>query len=314
MTLLLVNCEKYDSMYDSQNGSQSNVYSTLKSYLIQQNLDLDDVLADCQIIANDLVTSFITEENYYIIDIRDYSDYAAGHIEGAVHSDFDEIISTASNSGERPIVVVGYTGQTAAYAMVALRLSGYTDAKILKFGMSSWHSSLDRWTTNVDNIAEGHSNWSISNIIPTNVTYSNPVITSSYTSGADILSERVAFALSLGAKSKLATTVLNSPGSYFINVYWEQSDIDKYGNIDGAHAIKNELTLESGGISYLDPDQDIVTYGYTGQTSAAITAYLTILGYDAYNLQYGVNGMIYDYLEDHRWTAPTQDFPLVTDL
>ena len=41
----------------------------------------------------------------------------------------------------------------------------------------------------------------------------------------------------------------------------------------------------------LPTDKKIVVYCYTGQTSAQTSAYLGVLGYDAYSLLYGVNAM-----------------------
>jgi filamentous hemagglutinin family protein len=37
-----------------------------------------------------------------------------------------------------------------------------------------------------------------------------------------------------------------------------------------------------------------VIYCYTGQTSAYLTGYLRVLGYDARSLLFGANGMIFD--------------------
>ena len=34
-----------------------------------------------------------------------------------------------------------------------------------------------------------------------------------------------------------------------------------------------------------------------------VTAYLTVLGYDAYSLKFGVNSLIYSELAGHKWTA-----------
>jgi rhodanese-related sulfurtransferase len=49
---------------------------------------------------------------------------------------------TTAASATKPILVVCYTGQSAGHAVVALRLSGYSDAKVLKWGMSGWRSDL----------------------------------------------------------------------------------------------------------------------------------------------------------------------------
>jgi len=44
----------------------------------------------------------------------------------------------------------------------------------------------------------------------------------------------------------------------------------------------------------LATDKKVAVYCYTGQTSAYMTAYLRILGYDAKSILFGTNGMIYD--------------------
>jgi rhodanese-related sulfurtransferase len=50
----------------------------------------------------------------------------------------------------------------------------------------------------------------------------------------------------------------------------------------------------SADLKTLPTDETIVVYCYTGQTSAALAAYLRILGYDAVTLLFGTNAMIYD--------------------
>jgi 3-mercaptopyruvate sulfurtransferase SseA len=45
------------------------------------------------------------------------------------------------------------------------------------------------------------------------------------------------------------------------------------------------------GINNLDASKHIVTYCYTGQTSAVITAFLNVLGYNASSLLFGMNGL-----------------------
>ena len=42
----------------------------------------------------------------------------------------------------------------------------------------------------------------------------------------------------------------------------------------------------------------MVTYCYTGQTSAQVTACLRLLGYDAASLMFGVNGFAFQSLKE----------------
>jgi rhodanese-related sulfurtransferase len=90
---------------------------------------------------------------------------------------------------------------------------------------------------------------------------------------------------------------LDHPEDFFINNFWDAASVATYGNIDGAYRI-NPLILEN-----LNPDETVVTYCWTGQTSSMITAYLTVLGYDAKSLKNGANSMIYDDLLAHKWSA-----------
>ena len=87
--------------------------------------------------------------NYLIIDVRDNSDFLAGHIQGAVNipsdSLFDYMESIISNNYQK-IVVVSKNGHASAYYTCLLRLSGFNNVYTLNFGMASWHIDFaDEW-------------------------------------------------------------------------------------------------------------------------------------------------------------------------
>lgn len=305
---LATSCKKVED--DPVPGSSP--YNTMTTYMVDNNLDLPDVLNGWIVGAPPLadVQTFIN--TYYIIDIRSASDYAAGHIEGAVNSTLADILTTASNA-TKPILVVCYTGQSAGHAVVALRLSGYSDAKVLKFGMSSWRSdTAGPWegaSGPTNGIAAiGHTNWVTTATAPLE-TFNDPDISGSG-SGEAILAARVQNMLTNGFKGIANTAVLDNPTDYFINNYWAQADVDQYGHIASAYRI-SPLSLSVGEINNLDPGKTVVTYCWTGQTSSMITAYLNVLGYDATSLKFGANGMIYTDLVAHQYVSPTVDLPIV---
>ena len=272
---------------------------TLRNYLIDNDMDLPDSLSNW-IIGADVVQG--NEANYYILDIRSESGYNTGQIPGAVHSSLATIVTDAA-AATNPIVVVCFTGQSAGHAVVALRLSGYSDAKVLKFGMSSWHSDFDSWTTNCLNTASGLTTWiAPTGSITASTEHNYPSLSATATDGAGILAERVAAMLAGGFKGVESTVVLANPSAYFINNYWAAIDVETYGNIQGARRL-NPMGLVDGFIKHNDPGASVVTYCWTGQTSSMITAYLTVLGYDAVSLKFGSNNMIYDDLTAHNWTA-----------
>ncbi len=237
-------------------------------------------------------------ENKYIIDIRSAADFAAGHITGAHNVAFTDILNEASNAGSKRILVVCYTGQTACYATSLLRLYGYPDAQALKWGMSGWNAQFDKWTSNCSDIAQNHNNWSTA-AAPQNVKYDAPVLSESSTDGETILKQRVEAVVAAGFKTVPGSDVLESPANYFINNYFSDADYTAFGHIDGAYRI-NPLSIADDLIYYLDPSKKVVTYCYTGQTSAVITAYLNVLGYDAYSLLFGMNGL---YNSNSAWAS-----------
>ena len=284
-------------------------FQLLKDYLVTSDLDLNNIL-DGWITTASTVNAAIND--YYVIDIRKADAFATSHIPGAVNCTYGNVLTQAANAAGKTIIVVCYTGQTAGHAVCALRLSGFTTAKVLKWGMSGWHTSTNSWTGGTATL--GHANWSASPgaIIEHTTEYDDPDITETG-DGATILAARVTSLLSGGLRGVTAITgdnpgALDSPGSYFINNYWGATDVTTYGNISGAYRI-NPLTLDDGQYKYLNSSKKLVTYCWTGQTSSVITAYLYVLGYDSYSLKFGANSMIHDDLNYGKW-----DETKITDL
>jgi len=76
-----------------------------------------------------------------IISVRSSTDYAAGHIPGAVNfsrDDLQELSNLQLLDPDRDIVVYCYTGHSGGQATVMLLMLGY-DAKNLKYGMMDWN-------------------------------------------------------------------------------------------------------------------------------------------------------------------------------
>jgi rhodanese-related sulfurtransferase len=332
----------YDA-YSLKFGANSLIYSTLEShkwsssetrnypvvvsgapaqgilteYLVANDMDLTEVLdgwITSAAAAYTVQTDADATNDYYVIDIRNATDFAAGHIAGAVNSSLLDIVSIAANAGGKPILVACYTGQTASHAVVALRLSGYAGAKVLKWGMSSWDITLaGAWNSNIGSAGSTNANWTAApGALMANSTFDSPSISSSATTGEGILTERVTYMLTNGFKGVSNADVLTTPSNYFINNFWAASDVEHYGHIAGAYRV-SPLTIENGEVNNLNPDKPVVTYCWTGQTSSMVTAYLTVIGYDALSLKFGTNGMIYDALASHKWAATeAMGYPLVT--
>ena len=282
--------------------------TTLNDYLVENSLDLTNILDDWIITASAVNSNL---DDYYIIDTRSQAAYDAGHIPGAVFANAETLLDVAANNGGKTIVVHCYKGVGATRMLVALRLSGYPTAKSLKFGMSAWGPSdaagaaaYDKWTMACSDVALDYPNdWVMTGAPAVDVVYDyTDIATKEVEDGADLLEERVAYLLTEGYGYAKAPAILTDRADYFINNFWDQASWDKYGHIAGSHRV-NTMSIENGGIDNMDPDETIVTYCWTSQTSGMVTAYLTVLGYTAQSLTPGANGLIWSNLEGHNWDS-----------
>lgn len=269
-------------------------FEVLTTHMAQNNLDFADFLSGWVIAGSGLTVdqADYSVSDYFVIDLRSATDFADGHIKDAVNSTLGDILTTAEQANGKDILVVCYTGQTAGRGVGALRLMGY-NAKSLKWGMSGWHSDFaGKWNSNATDI--NHQGWTTSGEPVANGTFSNPTFTTGLTTGAEILESRVKTMLQKSDWGVSKTAVLDSPDSYFINNKWPIESWNEYGHIDGAYRIDEDLSLN--GLKYLDPGKTIVTYCYTGQTSAITNMWLDVMGYNTKSLSFGANGIIHSKL------------------
>lgn len=320
-----VNALNYDALYTANknpyHGAETyayqtgegqtivNHYTTLKNYMVANDLDLPTMLTGWTIPAATLASALADN---YIFDIRSADSYNAGHIQGAINVALKDVVTAAANKNDKPIVVACYTGQTAAHAVIALRLSGHKTAKVLLWGMAGWNSTLSSsWTGALNSSGVGHSNW-VKTASPATSTFGTPTWTATATDGAGILAERVNAMLNGGLVGVTTSSILANPSQYQIFNYWPESDYLNDGHFAGAFQYQN-IKLADNGVAAVNPAVQSVVYCYTGQTSSMITAWLNVLGYNVLSGKFGANGVIYDGMSGHKFTVPTTDLPLVTN-
>ena len=151
--------------------------------------------------------------------------------------------------------------------------------------MSGWNPEYNKWSPNCKDLTDAN-NWTTAQFAAG--TYDAPTINSTTTDGASLLEERVEATVAAGFKTASNNSVLSAPGDYYINNYFNTEHYNGFGHIDGAVRV---LPLGISNLNNLDSDGKVVTYCYTGQTSAIITAFLNVVGFEAYSLTFGVNGM-----------------------
>jgi rhodanese-related sulfurtransferase len=253
---------------------------------------------------------------YTILDVRSAEVFAAGHIQNAINvavSDIPAQIGDGTIPVDLPFVVTCYTGQSAGYATAYLNLMGYTSFS-LKFGMSSWHSTLTtKWDSavalspQVDTPETTNNNGDLElNMFPVLDDYS--------------IEARMAASMAEGLQGKaFATDVDGYLDDWFIVNYWGEADYLGYptvgarapGHIPGAYQFSPTTSLDLETMLANLPskleDDPILVYCWTGQTSAQITMFLRMLGYDAYSLYYGANTLFYGDLDASQWVTTSTD-------
>ena len=291
-----------------------NEFNVLLTYIEGDGGDYLNSTAQPKIVTASAVAPSLAD--YKIIDVRSQADYDSSHVIGAVHVALADVITyaEANLSATDKILVACYTGQSAGHAVLALNLVGW-DAYSLKFGMSSADTSLDKWSSNCTS--------DFLSSFTTTTTGKNaeggyPTLSTAKTSGSEILADRVQAILEAGFKGKNAVDVLANPTNYYIVNYFSEADYLGQGNcppghIDGATQYTPKADLKTTAfLNTLPTDMPIVVYCWTGQNSSQVTAWLNILGYEAYSLKFGVNGMVYDQLTGSKWSsAAITGLPLV---
>ncbi len=291
---LATSCREYEE-------ASVDEYAILTKYMKDTGKDFANVVDATWVKAANAINVNVTDysvPDYYVMDIRSAADFDNGHIKGAVNVPLANILTAAPNAGTKPILVVCYTGQTAARAVAFLRLSGFT-SHVLKWGMAGWHSAFQaKWTTSVAQL--NHANW-VSTGTPAAVSqFKSPVLTTGKTTGEEILKARIAIALANTVWTVTKTDVLANPTNYFINNKWGQADWDTYGHIASAYRIDVADGLTIDGLNKFNPAATtLVTYCYTGQTSSITSAWLNVVGFDnSKSLSYGANGIIWTTMKN----------------
>ncbi|MFW6257368.1 MAG: rhodanese-like domain-containing protein [Prolixibacteraceae bacterium] len=283
--VVLITCVLTTSCSEEESQSSTNSYTILAEQLELAAMDVHEVLngpGNQNFLMKAPDNGDVSDK--WVMDIRNASDYVKGHIPGAKHAGYKDILTEAA-AAHKPVLIVDYTGEVASYAAILLRLYGYHDAQALKWGMSGWSEEFDVWSFNTQDLTNA-SNWS--HELKESGTFHLPQLSTTSSGGDAIVKERVEKVFAAGYKPVRPGEVLENPSDYFINSYMPLNDYLGFGHIQGAVQI---YPLNLANMNRIDSQRDVVIYSHSGHISAAVTAYLNVLGFNAYNLKYGLNGM-----------------------
>ncbi len=255
--------------------------------------------------ASDVNANVLEGGSWAIIDIRDADTFADGHIAGAVNVSQKEVLDyyeTNNLETKEKVVVVCFSGQSAAWVNGLLWTAGKTNTFDMKWGMCSWNPATSgSWTgANVNNSRAAEL---VTTATAKPVAGELPKLTTGETAGSAILRARVEaiFEEGFGAAATSSDAVYAALSSNFILNYWGATDYS-WGHIEGAmqYTPKSALSVDVD-LKTLATDKPVAVYCYTGQTSAHVSAYLRVLGYDAKSIVFGVNGMSHDEMPGTKW-------------
>lgn len=280
-------------------------FTTLSTHMTNMGYDLpallDGWVIDPKPIADGGIVDVdndCTIPGWTVFDIRSADDFASGHVKGSINVPLADVVSKANelNDNTAKILVMCYSGQTAGRAVMALRLSGFPNAKVSKFGFSAWSddATFDKWSSKTKNIVDGNANW-VTTASPSLPVNGLPTWETESTDGAEILAERVTSMLAGEGWGIKSDVVLVAPADYSIYNFWSEADYLGYGHYAGAFQYK-PISLADDVVAAMNPENANLIYCYTGQTSSFIVAWLHVLGYNAQSIYNGVNSLSYDAL------------------
>jgi len=273
-------------------------------------------------ITADEVFENLANKAFHVIDMRASDLYEAGHINGAVNVQQEDLLDYFSKTIDaykyEKVILVCKSGQSASYAGSVFQLLGYKNVYAMKRGMSGWNKQF------ADEVWIKNSGSAFADKLETTPNekgkkYDYPAIKTGKRAGIEILETLAADALKKTANDwgLKAEEVFANPSNYYIINYWVEEQYNA-GHIPTAiQYTPKKAFSRSTALATVPTDKKVVVYCYTGQQAAYVVAYLRILGYDAYSVLYGANGFMNSKMNEggavgHAFTsAEVKNYPLV---
>ncbi len=103
----------------------------------------NEVKRSGQSISSQQLVNLVNREKAIVLDVRDNSEYSAGHITDAInipHAALQSRLNEIDKYKERPIVIVCKMGQHAGSMGTLLRKAGFSNVSRLRGGLSAWQA------------------------------------------------------------------------------------------------------------------------------------------------------------------------------
>ena len=293
-------------------------FETLVNYLETNNNFING--EELPLIMADEVKKNLKNSKFHVIDIRSESWFEYGHIKNAANVKSADLLtyfgSTINPADFEKIVLVCYSGQSAAYYSSLLRIAGYDNVYSMKWGMSSWREDFadNSWKKNIKNEFADKLE-TTENAKPEKGAH--PILETGKTEAEEILKARLEVLFATPYKEFIvkAPIVFETPTDFHIVNYCKAENYNS-GHVPGAMLYETGTSLKlDADLLTLPTDKQVLVYETTGQRAAYVIAYLNVLGYKTGNLAYGQNSFMNDSLKDKGWDAFTKKeinmFPVI---
>lgn len=196
----------------------------------------------------------------YVVDVREASEYEAGHIPGAVNIPIRELTSNLGSIPlDGPVFVYCASGYRAAMATAALHMLGYTNVKAYGPSYKAWSAAGEDISTDAVALE----------------TFLEPIITDELLTSVDSFISTIPEGyLNLGTVEKMQEAI--EAGVYIIDV--RETGEYAEGRIPGAVSIPLRTLLDHP--EMIPTDTQVVVYCKSGYRAALANATLHIAGYD----------------------------------
>jgi rhodanese-related sulfurtransferase len=246
---------------------------------------------------------------FNIIDLRSIEKFEQGRIPNSINLKSEELISYFENSvnDTMAMILVSQSGQQSSYFTTLLRFWGYYNVYSLNFGIASWNNDFAQEVLAERDLLSLDNELSLDNTIFPKSDFS-PLPELILESSDNMKLNIQGRINSVWNKEVVVQNLPLGSNSAFVICY---GDLNLYK----AHALEGPTPGEghpNGVVHYLaDPifelkstaylqtipsNKKIIIYTLSGQLGASIAAYLRVLGYDAYSLNYGASQFIYERL------------------
>lgn len=238
----------------------------------------------------------------HLIDLRSTAEYDDGHLAGTVNLPIEKLLYYFENKIDPgsfdTIVLISTDGQDAFFATTLLRILGYNNVFGLRYGMA-WHKRYSDVIIR-SRLSSQYEDRLSTAPPPEKNEYSYPVINTTHSDGYSLIRERVEELLKNDIINYRisANELFAKADSFYIINYWPLQEYE-VGHVPGAFQYNPKKSLaRAEELQTVPPDMPVVIYCHQGNMSASATAYMRLLGYDVFSMEFGTNSFMFNLHRD----------------